>query len=66
MADKEFVSSFLSKLYCRIYIPNQKMIKKGEKFSELYLIHSGTVSLRTNKQANEFFVLPSGSMVGDF
>lgn len=65
-ADKEFVSRFLSQLYCRIYIPNQKMIKKGEKFSELHMVYSGTVSLRISKAFNEFFVLPSGSMIGDF
>lgn len=30
------------------------------------MVYQGTVSLRTNKAANEFFVLPSGSMIGDF
>lgn len=30
------------------------------------MVHSGTVSLRISKQFNEFFILPSGSMIGDF
>jgi hypothetical protein len=66
VADKEFVSRFLSQLYCRIYIPNQKMIKKGEKFAEIYMVHDGTVSLRLNRESSEFFLLPKGSMIGDY
>lgn len=34
----EFVSFFVSKLYCRVYIKNQTIIRKGEEFSEMYMI----------------------------
>lgn len=34
----EFISFFSSQLYCRVFIANQTIIKKGETFPELYLI----------------------------
>lgn len=35
---KEYISYFTSQLYCRVFIANQTIIKRGEHFSELYLI----------------------------
>lgn len=53
---KEFVSYFICNLYCRIYVPNQIIVRKGERFAEMYMIQSGTVmlSLKTKWQ-NEYF-----------
>ena len=68
-AGQEFISDFLSNLYCRIYIPSTEIIKYGETFPELYLIYKGIVicSLKgvLNKE-NEFLVLPTYSFFGDF
>ena len=38
---KEFVSYFVSAIYCRIYIANQTIINRGENFSELFMIQNG-------------------------
>lgn len=67
-AGQEFISDFLSHLYCRIYIPKSEIIKHGETFPELYLIYKGIVilSLRGVSKENEFFVLPTYSYFGDF
>ena len=37
----EFLTFFISKLYCRVFIANQTIIKRLEHFSELYLIFDG-------------------------
>lgn len=37
----EFLTFFVSKLYCRVFIANQTIIKRLEHFSELYLIFDG-------------------------
>ena len=42
---KEFISFFVSSLYCRFYLANQTIIQKGEDFRELYMIFSGKVTL---------------------
>jgi hypothetical protein len=49
LTSKEFISYFICNLYCRIYVPNQIIVRKGERFAEVYMIESGTVmiSLRT-------------------
>lgn len=39
----EFLTFFVSALYCRVFIANQTIIKRLEHFSELYLIASGNV-----------------------
>jgi hypothetical protein len=48
-ASKEFVSYFICNLYCRIYVPNQIIMRKGDRFAEMYLIEGGHVmmSLKT-------------------
>lgn len=43
IAGQEFVADFLANLYCRIYIPKSEIIKYGETFPELYMIHKGVV-----------------------
>jgi len=66
-AGEEFVSGFLSNLYCRIYIPNQWIIRHKENFNELYLVYKGTVTISLKRaRENEFFVLPTNSMFGDY
>ena len=40
---QEFISDFLSSLYCRIQFPSTEIIKYGETFPELYLIYKGIV-----------------------
>jgi len=37
----EFISFFVSKLYCRVFIENQTIVRKGEQFSEMYMIFKG-------------------------
>ena len=68
VAGNEFMAEFLSSLYCRIYIPKSEIIKYGETFPELYLIHRGIVvlSLKGGGKENEFFCLPSYSYFGDY
>ena len=41
----EFLTFFISKLYCRVFIANQTIMKRLEHFSELYLIFDGQVTL---------------------
>lgn len=67
-AGQEFISDFLSNLYCRIYIPSTEIIKYGETFPELYLIYKGIVvlSLKGVSKESEFLVLPTYSYFGDF
>jgi hypothetical protein len=63
----EFISFFITSLYCRIYIPNQMIVRRGENFSELYMIFEGkvVVSLR-NKYEHEFFMLYATNYFGDY
>lgn len=42
---KEFVSYFVSQLYCRFFLANQTILKKGEEFDELFMIFKGQVTL---------------------
>ena len=42
---KEFISYFVSQLYCRFFLSNQTIIRKGEEFDELYMIFVGKVTL---------------------
>jgi hypothetical protein len=37
----EFISYFVSQLYCRVFISNQTIVKKGEHFTEMYMIFQG-------------------------
>ena len=65
-ASKEFVSYFVCSLYCRIYVPNQVIVRRGDKFPELYLIETGHVVLSLRrKQEHEFFRLPALTYFGD-
>jgi hypothetical protein len=63
----EFISFFITSLYCRIYIPNQMIVRRGENFSELYMIFEGkvVVSLR-NKYEHEFFMFYATNYFGDY
>ena len=66
-AGKEFISFFMTNLYCRIYVPNQLIVKKGETFPEMYLINRGSVVLSIKKkEVNEYFVLPKKTYFGDY
>lgn len=63
----EFISFFVSKLYCRVFIENQTIVRKGEQFSEMYMIFKGqiTISLET-KNENEYFNLYPTNYFGDY
>lgn len=67
-AGQEFISDFLSNLYCRIFVPSTEIIKYGETFSELYLISQGIVVLQLKgvSKESEFLVLPNYSYFGDY
>jgi len=41
----EFLTFFVSQLYCRVFIANQTMVKRLEQFSEFYLIFKGSVTI---------------------
>lgn len=59
-ASKEFISYFICNLYCRIYVPNQIIIRKNDRFAELYLIETGYVMMSLkNKWQHEYFKLPN-------
>jgi hypothetical protein len=49
-ASKEFISYFICNLYCRIYIPNQIIVKRLDKFPEMYLIETGHVVVSLRKK----------------
>lgn len=49
-ASKELICEFVSHLYCRIFIPNQIIINKGETFSEMYLIYKEKVYVSLRKK----------------
>ena len=63
----EFICYFVSTLYCRVFIANQSIVKKGEYFSELYMIFKGKVTLSlAQKDENEYFTLYSSNFFGDY
>ena len=63
----EFLTFFVSKLYCRVFIANQTIIKRQEHFSELYLIFQGKVTLSlSHKDRNEYFTLHPTCYFGDY
>ena len=63
----EFLTFFVSKLYCRVFIANQTIIKRLEHFSELYLIFDGQVTLSlSQKDRNEYFTLHATCYFGDY
>lgn len=63
----EFISRFVSCMYCRVFIANQQIVRKGEMFSELYLIFKGKVTLSlANKDENEYFTLHKSNFFGDY
>ena len=63
----EFLTFFVSKLYCRVFIANQTIIKRLEHFSELYLIFDGKVTLSlSHKDRNEYFTLYPTCYFGDY
>ena len=41
----EFLTFFVSQLYCRVFIANETIIQRLETFAEIYLIFDGKVSL---------------------
>lgn len=66
-AGKEFISYFTAQLYCRVFIANQTIVKKGEHFTELYLIFQGSVTLSlAKKDLNEYFRLYCTNYFGDY
>lgn len=57
----------MSILYCRVFIPNQSIVKQGEYFSELYMIFKGKVTLSLSvKDENEYFTLYTSNFFGDY
>lgn len=67
-AGQEFISDFISSLYCRIYIPKSEIIKHGETFPELYMIHKGVVIVQLKGVSKESIImkLPTNSYFGDY
>lgn len=50
-----------------MFIANQSIVKKGEYFSELYMIFKGRVTLSlSQKDENEYFTLYSSNFFGDY
>ena len=63
----EFLTFFVSSLYCRVFIANQTMVKRLEHFSEFYLIFKGSVTLSlSHKDQNEYFTLYPTNYFGDY
>lgn len=63
----EFLTFFVSALYCRVFIANQTIIKRLEHFSEIYLIFNGKVTLSlSQKDRNEYFTLHPTCYFGDY
>lgn len=63
----EFLTFFVSALYCRVFIANQTIIKRLEHFGEIYLIFQGKVTLSlSQKDRNEYFTLHPTCYFGDY
>lgn len=63
----EFLTFFVSQLYCRVFIANQTMVKRLEHVSEFYLIFKGSVTISlSHKDQNEFFTLYPTNYFGDY
>ena len=66
-AGNEFISFFITSLYCRLYIPTQTMVRRGENFSEMYMIFEGKVVLSLRRKfEHEYFMLYSTNYFGDY
>jgi len=66
-AGEEFVSYFVSQLYCRYFLANQTILKKGEGFEELFMIFNGEVTLSLQvKDKHEYFKFKKTNYFGDY
>ena len=64
---KEFMAYFVTKLYCRLFMGNQIIIKKGDYFEEIYMIFQGKITLSLEKKdVNEYFQLYRTNYIGDY
>ena len=64
---KEFISYFVSQLYCRLFLSNQTIVAKGDEFEELYMIFRGSVTLSLQvKDRHEYFQLLRTNIFGDY
>ena len=53
-----FTNELIINMYCRIYEPDSDIVKYGNKFSELYFIQDGGVSLYNKYLFTDFMFLP--------
>ena len=61
------MSHFICSLYSRTYVGNQFVVRKGDKFNEMYMIEKGTVLLSlSTKWHHEYFQLPKFTYFGDY
>jgi hypothetical protein len=66
-AGNEFISFFITGLYCRLYIAGQTIVNRGESFDEIYMIFEGKVVVSLNKKfTHEFFMLHATNYFGDY
>lgn len=64
---KEFIALFVSQLYCRVFLDNQVIVKRGDNFPEFYMIFKGRVNLSLkHKDINEYFTLYETTYFGDY
>lgn len=68
ISGQEFLTDFIANMYCRIYIPKSEIIRFGETFPELYMIHKGIVIVQVKGLSKEGIIvrLPSNSYFGDY
>lgn len=64
---KEFISYYVSQLYCRFFLANQTIIRKGEEFEEMFMISNGKVTLSLQvKDRHEYFQFQRTNFFGDY
>jgi|TARA_B110000305_G_C18832085_1_gene356204 hypothetical protein len=62
----------LSNIFSKLYLPENIILDKGERFNDLFMIQEGNVGLSMRLDPNdsqslqEFFILPTYSYFGDY
>ena len=61
-----FIKEFLMSLNCQTFLPNSKIISRGENFENLYLIESGSVIVSDRNNGSDIAILKRYSYFGDY
>ena len=65
-SDDKFILSFLSNLECQVFLPNKRIIERGEQLEYIYLIAKGSVQVLSHGHKNWLAILPQYWYFGDY